>query len=93
MPTRSLNHEMLQYFIQLNDAEKKSVLQLLKTFLNNTKGHVGHISIEQYNKELAEAEAEFQNGEFITHEEMLNQMDKWQKKNTRLSGQNVRKNK
>lgn len=74
MSTRSLNHEMLQYFIQLNDAEKKSILQLIKTFLNNTKESVERISIEQYNKELAEAEAEFQNGEFITHEAMLNQM-------------------
>lgn len=93
MPARSLNHKMLQYFIQLNDAEKKSVLQLIKTFLNSTKGNADTISIEEYNKELAEAEAEFQNGEFITHEEMLNQMEQWQKKNTRLSGQNVRKRK
>jgi predicted transcriptional regulator len=84
---------MLQYFIQLNDAEKKSVLQLIKTFLNTTKGPVEYINIEQYNQELAEAEAEFQNGEFITHEEMLNQMKQWQKKNTRLSGRNVRKRK
>lgn len=77
MPARSLNHKMLQYFIQLNDAEKKSVLQLIKTFLNSTKGNADTISIEEYNKELAEAEAEFQNGEFITHEEMLNQMKQW----------------
>ncbi|MFI5196502.1 MAG: hypothetical protein ACHQD8_05385 [Chitinophagales bacterium] len=33
--------------------------------------------IEQYNKELDEAETEFENGYFITHEEMIQEIKKW----------------
>jgi hypothetical protein len=35
------------------------------------------ITNEQYNKELDEAEAEFENGDYITHEEMIKQVKKW----------------
>jgi len=44
---------MHNYFTQLNDSEKKSVVQMLKTFLKSKKQNPGRISIEQYNKELA----------------------------------------
>jgi hypothetical protein len=36
----------------------------------------GNIDIDQYNKELAEAEAEFEKRDFISHEAMLNEK-KW----------------
>lgn len=74
MSTPSINREMLQYFVQLSEPEKKSVLQMIKTFLKNKQVPPQHISIEQYNKEIAEAEAEFDRGDFITHEEMLNEI-------------------
>ena len=35
------------------------------------------ISIEQYNKELEEADAEIDRGEFISHEELKEQMKSW----------------
>ena len=34
----------------------------------------GHISVEQYNRELEEAETEIERGEFITQEELKKQM-------------------
>lgn len=38
------------------------------------------ISIEQYNRELEEAEDEIDRGEFYTHEEALERLGKWKKK-------------
>jgi alkyl hydroperoxide reductase subunit AhpF len=77
MPTQNIQQEMMQYFMQLNEAEKKSVLQMIKTFLKGRKEKPGRISIEQYNKEIEEAEAEIERGEFYTHEEVVKMSKKW----------------
>ena len=73
----ALDNEMYNYFAQLNDAEKKSVIQMLKTFVKSRSHKAEHISIEQYNQELNEAEAEYQKGDFIKHEDLLKQIKKW----------------
>lgn len=73
----TLEQEMQNYFKQLNEAEKRSVILMLKAFLMGRKGNANHISIEQYNKELEEAEAEFERGEYFTHEEVLKQIKGW----------------
>lgn len=62
---------MLNYFTQLNESEKKSVIQLLKTFIKSRKQDTS-FTVEAYNQELQEAEAEFARGEYITHEQLLN---------------------
>lgn len=51
----AIDREMFAYFMQLNDAEKKSVVELLKTFMKGRRSQPDHITIEQYNKELDEA--------------------------------------
>lgn len=75
--TTTVEQELQQYLSQLNDAEKQSILQLIRTFVQDRQQEEEQISIEQYNKELEEAEAEFERGEYITHEEMLKQMKQW----------------
>ncbi len=67
---------MIQYFMQLNEAERRSVLLMIKTFLSG-KQSGDRINIEQYNQELAEAEAEFERGEFFNHEEVIAMSKKW----------------
>jgi len=70
--------QQLEYYLaQLNEAEKKSLLQMLQTFLTGRKETTERISIEQYNKEIDEAEAEYERGEYITHEEMVKQLKQW----------------
>ncbi len=64
-------------FLQLNEAEKKSVLLLLKTFLAGREKTEDHISLEQYNMEIDEAWAEAEAGNYITQEEMEKQAAKW----------------
>jgi predicted transcriptional regulator len=67
---KTLERELLQYILQLDEAEKKSVLQMLKTFLKGRKKKLPRISIEQYNKEIDEAIAQVEAGEYYTHEEV-----------------------
>lgn len=72
-----LDKEMLAYFIRLNEAEKKSVVQMLKTFLTERNIKSSRISIEQYNLELEEAMNQIQTGETFTHEEVVKMSEKW----------------
>lgn len=73
----ALEKEWYSYFVQLSEAEKKSVLLMLKTFLHGRNEEAGRISIEQYNKEIDEALAEVAAGNYITQEEMEKQAAKW----------------
>jgi hypothetical protein len=75
--SKALEQELYQYILQLDEAEKKSVLQMLKTFLKGREGQASRISIEEYNQELQEAEAEYQRGEYTSHEEFVKQIKKW----------------
>ncbi len=75
--TNILDQKLQGYLEQLNEAEKKSILLLLKTFLNSRTDTVEHISIDQYNKEIDEALAEAETGNFITQDEMEKQAAKW----------------
>lgn len=72
-----LDKELYSYFVQLNDAEKKSVLQMLKTFLQGRTEDTGRISIEQYNKEIDEAMEEVKRGEVYTHDEVVKMSKGW----------------
>ena len=72
-----LEKEWNSYFVQLNDAEKKSVLLMLRTFLQRGIEDANRISIEQYNKEIDEALAEVAEGNYITQDEMEKLAAKW----------------
>src|SRR6266542_374821 len=62
----SLLLEMLQ---QLTSEQKEALINLVESFGIEIPGQ--RISIEQYNKELDEAEAEIEKGEFLSHDEMI----------------------
>ena len=72
-----LEKEMFNYFAQLNEQEKKSVVQMLKVFLNGRPESQKRISIEQYNRELDEAMEEVKRGEVYTHDEVVKMSKKW----------------
>lgn len=75
--SKALDQELLQYILQLDEAEKKSVLEMLKTFVKGRGNNVTRISVQEYNQELKEAEAEYEKGEYISHEEFVKQIKKW----------------
>lgn len=72
-----LEKEMYNYFTQLNEAEKKSVVQMLKTFLKSRKENPGRISSEQYNKEIDEAMEEVKKSEVYSHDEVVKMAKGW----------------
>jgi len=73
----ALEQELYNYILQLDEAEKKSVLQMLKTFVKGREKKADRVTIEQYNQELQEAEAEYERGEYATHDEFVKQIKKW----------------
>ncbi len=74
---KALEQELFRYILQLDDAEKKSVLQMLKTFVKGRENNAARVSIEQYNKEIDEAIARVEAGEFYTHEEVERMSKEW----------------
>lgn len=73
----TVDQELHKYFTQMSEAEKKSVLQMIKTFLKGRKQTSGRISIEQYNKELEQSEREIEAGHSTTQEDLEKEMEKW----------------
>lgn len=77
MATNVIAEEMNTYFSQLTEAEQRSVVLMLKTFVDNrTSEQDEAIDIETYNKEIDESLAEFERGDFYTHKEVAKLMKK-----------------
>ncbi len=73
---KALDQELYKYILQLDEAEKKSVLQMLKTFVKR-RSNSSRISIEQYNKEIDEAIARVEAGEFYSQEQVKEMSKDW----------------
>lgn len=74
---KALEQEMHEYFMRLSDAEKKSVLQMLKTFLKGRKEKTVPQTQEEYNRELDEAMARVREGKFTTLSALEKEMKTW----------------
>lgn len=72
--TVSAVREKLSDYIQIADEE---IIRALYTLLEKDIEDNTRISIEQYNQELEEAEAEFKNGEYISLNEMTERVKRW----------------
>lgn len=73
MTTIAIRKKLVDYMKVANEKKVMAMYALLEDDIK----HGERISIEQYNKELAEAEAEFEKGNYITHEAMLNDIKQW----------------
>lgn len=65
-----LEQDLQYYFSLLLPSEQQSVVSLIKTFVANRTGRGESMSIEEYDHELEEANADIEKGNFITHEEV-----------------------
>lgn len=74
---KALDQELFDYILRLDEAEKKSVLQMLKTFVKGRKSKADTITIEEYNKEIDEAVARVEAGDFYSHDEVLQMAKDW----------------
>ena len=76
MSAQSLDSEFNQYWSKLTIVEKESLLAVAKNYVQ-LKDDTDRISIEQYNKEIDEAMARMDAGEFHTHEEVVEMSKTW----------------
>ena len=73
-----LDKELIQYFTKLDEPQKKSLLEMIKSFLKTPPGDtMNPVTLEQYNKELDEATQRMNEGEFTTLDELEKEMQSW----------------
>ena len=73
MTTLAIRQKLSAYLQVADDKKVKAMYALLEDDIKMGES----VSLEQYNKEIDEAEMEYQYGDFITHEAMLNEIKKW----------------
>lgn len=77
--TTSLDKELIQYFVQLNEPQKRSLLAMMKSFLiPEDNAQITRDTIESYNKDLDKAMDRITKGEFTTLEDLEKEMKAWQ---------------
>lgn len=69
-----LDKEFLQYFLKLDESQKRSLLEMMKSFLNEQSRPA---SIEQYNMQLDDAMERISKGDFTSLEELEKEMKSW----------------
>ena len=69
------NSTISKIILSLNEQQKQALLSFLQSLQIELVAE--SISIEQYNKEIEEAEAEFERGEFVSHEAVKAMTTKW----------------
>lgn len=72
-----LDKELIQYFTKLDEPQKKSLLEMIKSFLRTPGETLNPVTVEQYNKELDEAMQRMNDGEFTTLDELEKEMQSW----------------
>lgn len=77
MATMSLDNQIKKYLPLLANDEKQSLLGVIKSFLKHKEDIPQRLTIEQYNKELEEAEARMDAGHFTSHEHVLKESESW----------------
>lgn len=72
-----INAERSLIIKELQQIDDISLLRALKHMIHYALKKEGHISVEQYNQELDEAEARVAQGEFYTQEEVEKMAKGW----------------
>jgi hypothetical protein len=73
MTSIAIRKKLASYMQVAEEQKVKAIYALLKDEIEQE----GRINIKQYNKELAEAEAQFSNGDYISHAEMKKKIKQW----------------
>jgi HPt (histidine-containing phosphotransfer) domain-containing protein len=76
MATIAPDDEIFAVWKTLSHNQKQSVIQLIHSF-KESELNMSAEEIVDYNKEIEEAEQRILNGEFTTHESVVQSLDKW----------------
>lgn len=77
MAISTIDKELIKYFAQMDEPQKKALLEMIKTFLASGHEVMESVSVEQYNRELDEAMERISKGQFTTLEELEKEMQTW----------------
>jgi hypothetical protein len=77
MATTSLSEEMIENFVKLNNAEQKSILQMIKTFVSSKETEFIPQTLEEYNAEIQAALEAAKRGEVTSIEQLEEEMKSW----------------
>ncbi len=72
----AIENEIAKYVHQLNTRQKKTVLNVVKTFAHEKEDWWDELSEEQI-RAINESEAELDAGKGIPHKEVLKKLSKW----------------
>jgi len=75
MTTNTIKKQFDGYLPLLSDKQQTLLLEMVKSFLNIDKD-TKRITRKQYNKEITEAVARIEEGNFVTHEKALKELSK-----------------
>lgn len=75
-----INSEKALLIREIEKLEDLSLVRILKSMLYYGLRHEGRVTLDQYNKELDEADAEIDRGEFLTHGQALKEIMAWKEK-------------
>ncbi len=76
MTTTAIKKQVDDYLPMLSPKQQALVLEMIKSFLN-VDTDSKRISSKQYNKELDEAVARVEQGQSISHNDVLKETSKW----------------
>ncbi len=72
-----INSEKAVLIKEIEQLEDVSLLRVLRSMLHYGLKNEGRVTLEQYNKEIEEADAEIEKGELLTHEMALKEIRSW----------------
>lgn len=75
-----VNAERARIIKELEQINDISLLRALKYMIHYALKNEGHITIEQYNRELDEAEGRVKKGEFYTQDKVEEMSKEWKRK-------------
>lgn len=76
MTTKTIDAQLLKYWPMLEKDEKQSILGVIKTFLKQ-KEAPRRLTIEEYNRELDEADKRMNSGGGLSIEDAIKEAEAW----------------
>ena len=73
MTTIAIRKKLHEFIDNIEEKKAKAIYTLFEEEIKQGE----RISIKQYNKEIDEAEAEFEKGDYITNDAMLKKVKQW----------------
>jgi predicted transcriptional regulator len=76
MAAPTLEKQFTEYWLKLTTVEKESLLIVARNYIQSREEN-GQTTINQYNKEIDEAMRQMDEGEFYSHEEVVEASKSW----------------